>query len=456
MTVSDQAFRVFDGFFELLKRNQIAITPRDKQEALRGLRLVGLANRNEVRATLGALLSHSPEESTTVEQLFQLYFAGSLQTGELISGDGAEASESIRAELADNKDLHRLAQRDPLLRELTQGDEAALRMRLSEIAREIELGRIQNFLQTGYFTFQALDRLGMYRLQGQIRNAGGTGGALDRQLDRLRQTVTDMVQEALQQQDLQVRERFRRNSLLDQPLLSVSAEQRENMRFELERLIQILRTRLSRRRKKMRRGQIDIHRTIRNNLGNDGIPFNLSFRDKPKRKPEIVVLADVSESVRNATEFLLLFVYSLQEAFRRVRSFLFAGHLTESTDLFREASFDNAVGQIFSGEILNIWEPSNFGRSFDEFSVRYADALTPKTSLIILGDARNNYNPDRAELVRQFREKAYKTYWLNPEPRGAWGFGDSAMPAYEPFVDEAVEVRTLRQLNRFINRLVLR
>ena len=179
------------------------------------------------------------------------------------------------------------------------------------------------------------------------------------------------------------------------------------------------------------------------------------MRKRKLERPRLVIMLDVSDSVRHVARFMLQFVYTLQDMFSKVRSFIFVADLGETTDLFKRHPIERAVDLAYSGAVINVYANSNFGRAFQTFSTRFLDAVTGKTTVLVIGDGRNNYNPSHASCLSDIRARAKRLLWLNPEPPLSWGFGDSAMRDYEPHTDKVVVAHNLASLQRVINELVL-
>jgi uncharacterized protein len=208
------------------------------------------------------------------------------------------------------------------------------------------------------------------------------------------------------------------------------------------------------RRKRAKKGRFDIKRTLRQNLEYGGVPFKLRFEKRKKEKPQVVILCDVSDSVRNASRFMLQFVYSLQDLYSRVRSFIFVADIGEVTECFRNNDSKEALDVALKGDIINVYAHSNFGYAFRNFVSDHIGSVNKRTTVIVLGDARNNYNLPHDWCLREIRQRAKKVIWLNPESRNTWGFGDSEMDRYGPHCDLVEECRNLNQLYRVIDRLV--
>jgi uncharacterized protein with von Willebrand factor type A (vWA) domain len=251
-------------------------------------------------------------------------------------------------------------------------------------------------------------------------------------------------------------EKFRRETLLEKSFYHLTEEEIRRMREVVERLAQRIKNILSIRKRRQRRGKLDLHQTLRRNMSHGGIPFELVFRQRKKDRPKLVILCDVSSSVANVSRFMLQFVYQLQEAFTKIRSFVFVAELGEVTQLFQDLDVNEAIEEALEGGgAINVYTRSNFGYAFHEFWRDHLSAVDKKTTVLLLGDARNNYNDARAWCLREIHTKAKNVVWLNPESPSAWGFGDSVMDKYLPYCDVAEECRNLRQLTAMVDRLVL-
>jgi uncharacterized protein with von Willebrand factor type A (vWA) domain len=167
-----------------------------------------------------------------------------------------------------------------------------------------------------------------------------------------------------------------------------------------------------------------------------------------------MVLCDVSDSVRNVSRFMLQFVYALQDLYSKVRSFIFVADIGEVTQLFAEYDANQALEEALHGNLINVYAHSDFGRAFRGFHRDHLAAVNKRTTVIILGDARNNYNLPHEWVLRDVQQRAKQVIWLNPENRMTWGFGDSEMDRYAPFCSIVEECRNLNQLYRVIDRLV--
>jgi uncharacterized protein with von Willebrand factor type A (vWA) domain len=207
----------------------------------------------------------------------------------------------------------------------------------------------------------------------------------------------------------------------------------------------------------LRAGRLDFRKTVRRSLGTGGVPMDPVFRKARPHRPEVFLLCDISGSMATFARFTLQFTYAMATHFSKLRSFVFVDTVDEVTRYFGPGvDFVEALGRIAT-EAEAVWLDghSDYGNSLARFEERFGSEITPRTTLIITGDARNNYRPPRPELLEEISRKARALYWLNPEPRSYWDTGDSVMGRYEPFCDGTYEVRTLRQLEAFVEHLTV-
>ncbi|MFP8879851.1 MAG: VWA domain-containing protein, partial [Myxococcota bacterium] len=281
-------------------------------------------------------------------------------------------------------------------------------------------------------------------------------GLIDGLMEAIRKSVRNFTERELQKQNHDYMEKFRRETLLEKSFYHLSEEEVKKMREVVERLAQKIKNILTIRRKRMKRGKLDLHQTLRRNMSHGGIPFELVWKHRKKNRPKLVILCDVSSSVANVSRFMLQFCYTLQEAFTKIRAFIFVAELGEVTHLFQDGDISESIEQALEGgDVINVYTRSNFGYAFHYFWQNFLSSIDNKTTVIVLGDARNNYNDDKAWCLREMHQKAKNVVWLNPESPSAWGFGDSVMDRYAPYTDVAEECRNLRQLSAMIDRLVL-
>jgi uncharacterized protein len=458
-------------FSNLLRQNGLRVSLTESMDMLRALDVVGLPDRETVRAALRATTVKRTVDVPTFETLFALFFSGLADAIKDITSATAGALELSEADF--QRLLEELRRRleeggielSPLARALLGADAGTLERLLREAAERAALGDIEHGFQEGRFTHAVAQALGLGALASELarlkEQLAGTGADerrleayLDRRLQDLAEMVRRMVRDELQRQDVSRGEQQRLQALSEKSFYYLSEDEIRRMQEAVTRLARRLRNVVSVRRKRARRGKFDSNDTLRKNLQYGGVPFRIVFDRRRKEKPQVMVLCDVSDSVRNVSRFMLQFVYSLQDLYSKVRSFIFVAEIGEITRLFQEREITDAIEAALRGDLINVYAHSDFGRAFKAFHRDFLPAVNKRTTVIILGDGRNNYNLPHDWVLRDVQQRAKQVIWLNPENRMTWGFGDSEMDHYAPYCTLVEECRNLNQLYRVIDRLV--
>jgi len=458
-------------FSNLLRQNGLRVSLTESMDMLRALDVVGLPDRETVRAALRATTVKRTVDVPTFETLFALFFSGLADAIKEITRATAGALELSEEEF--QRLLEELRRRleeggielSPLARALLGADAGTLERLLREAAERAALGDIEHGFQEGRFTHAVAQALGLGALASELarlkEQLAGTGADerrveayLDRRLQDLAEMVRRMVRDELQRQDVSRGEQQRLQALSEKSFYYLSEDEIRRMQEAVTRLARRLRNVVSVRRKRARRGKFDSNDTLRKNLQYGGVPFRIVFDRRRKEKPQVMVLCDVSDSVRNVSRFMLQFVYSLQDLYSKVRSFIFVAEVGEITRLFQERAITDAIEAALRGDLINVYAHSDFGRAFKAFHRDFLPAVNKRTTVIILGDGRNNYNLPHDWVLRDVQQRAKQVIWLNPENRMTWGFGDSEMDRYAPYCTLVEECRNLNQLYRVIDRLV--
>ncbi len=463
-------------FCRLLRRNGVRVSTAESIDAASALAAVGVADRSAVRAALAATLIKRAGDLPAFDELFGLYFERG--AGRLARGPATSLLERLREVAGDAETLARwVDQIAGAAVELSPLARLGLGLRAPEVAAlvaaagaDADLPEIRSPLQIGHYTYRLLERIGIDAAAleieaalGGLAAAGGLGPAavdavsalVQDNLSALRAAIREHVEQEFRRQNLDYPERMRVRSLSDRPLTNLTAADVDALRHEVARLARILRARISLAPRRASTGRLDLGRTMRRSLATGGVPFVIENRRRQRRKPRLLVLCDISDSVRNVSRFMLQFVYTLHELFDRVESFAFVAELGELTDLFRRHDLERAMQMAYSGAAVNVFANSDYGRVLDRFATRHLDKVTHRTTVMVIGDGRNNYNPSRAGRLADIRRRAKQLIWLNPEPRAAWGFGDSAMLEYRPHCDRVVVVSNLDSLRRVVDQLVM-
>jgi len=466
-------------FANLLRKSGLRVSVSEAIDAFRSLDELSIDDREVFRDALRASLVKRGDDVPTYDQLFDLYWSGFHDNlkqafesaASALAGEGIDVEELLRRiqQALENGEPGEMDLSD-LARALLTGDLSELERLIREAATQAGAARIENMLQIGFFGRRTLEALGaenaareLQSLAARLRAAGmgdaeaeAIGRLAERFFEALRQSVRNFMERELQTRNFDYMEKFRREALFEKSFYSLTEEEIARMREVVTRLAQRIKNVMSIRRRRMKRGKLDLHQMLRRNMARGGVPFELVFKERRKDRPKLVILCDVSSSVANVSRFMLQFVYSLQECFTKIRSFVFVAELGEVTQVFHDHDVSKAIEEALEGGgVINVYTRSNFGMAFHTFWRDFLSAIDAKTTVIVLGDARNNYNDPKAWCLRDVHSKAKNVVWLNPESPSAWGFGDSVMDKYLPYTTLAEECRNLRQLSRIVDRLVL-
>jgi uncharacterized protein with von Willebrand factor type A (vWA) domain len=463
-------------FANLLRQNGVRVSLAETLDAISASDVTGLAERDLFRAALRATMIKRATEIPVFEELFDVYFSG---LGEIIKGASKAVQDALAMSDMDFQqfldEMEEMLKKhgdelSELAKQLLQNRDGQLEKMMREAARAVRMQGIQRTIEENYFARALARALGLDKLEQEIKElreqlqkldlGPGLRARMEEYLDRRLKMLDDIIRKYVRQErekrDLKSREEQRMNQLADKSFYYLSDEELEKMREAVTRLAQRLKNIISVRRKRMKKGRFDIKRTLRHNLAYGGVPFKLRFEKRKREKPQVLILCDVSDSVRNASRFMLQFVYSLQDLYSRVRSFVFVADIGEVTEHFRTNDIKEALDVALRGDIINVYAHSDFGRSFRSFVGDHMGAVNKRTTVIVLGDARNNYNLPHDWCLREIRQRAKRVIWLNPESRNTWGFGDSEMERYAIHCDLVEECRNLNQLYRVIDQLVPR
>jgi len=457
-------------FAGLLRRNGLRVSVAELIEAARAGALVGVGEREAFQDALRATMVKRAVDGPLFDQFFELYFGG---LGGLIEGSAAARPSAAQGDREFQQFLeqidHLLARYGADLPELGQAllrdDSGRVEKLLRQAAARIAPSRREGTGAQAHFRAELAGALEIEQLRQalarMLTGLDGEGARAEleeyagRRMRALEEMIGRYVNAELARREPQGIERLRLRQLAEKSFAYLTAEELTQMNAAVTRLAQRLRNVMAIRRRRARRARFDSQRTLRRNLSRGGVPFELVFNRRRRERPQIVVLCDISDSVRNVSRFMLHFVHALQDLYSRVRSFVFVAEIGEVTCYFREGQPQEAMAAALSGEIVNVYAHSNFGRAFKLFVERYLDAITRKTTVIVLGDARNNYNTVNDWCLREIRQRARQLIWLNPESHHTWGFGDSEMARYGQWCDVVEECRNLNQLYRVVDRLVV-
>ena len=461
-------------FTALLRANGLRVSMAEHLDAFHAITELGVGERQAFKDALRATMVKRAVDVPVYDELFDLYFSGlgeAVRQGATALMDAMQLSEQQFQQLMDRlADILQQLDVDlsELARALLENDTGRLEKLLREAAEQAEASNIERSYQEGRYSHSTAQSLGLGGLSEELERIKEQLGRaelppelaeqlrdfIDQRLRDLREMIRRTVRLELEKRDQMQRERNRLANLAEKSFYYLSEDELRRMREAVTKLAQRLKNVVSIRRKRGKRGKFDVSDTLRKSLQYGGVPFRIQFDRRIRDKPQVLVLCDVSDSVRNVSRFMLQFVYSLQDLYSRVRSFIFVSDIGETTQLFEENDTQQAIELALTGTIVNVVAHSDFGRAVRTFHRDYLGAVNNRTTVIILGDARNNYNLAHEWVLRDIRVRAKQVIWLNPESRLTWGFGDSEMDRYLPFCDLVEECRNLNQLYRVIDHLV--
>ncbi|HET9549864.1 MAG TPA: VWA domain-containing protein [Candidatus Binatia bacterium] len=460
-------------FASVLRRNGIRVSLSENMDTFRALELVGIADPVLFRHTLRTTLVKRAGDVKPFEELFDYFFLGIGQALDAIDrrimDELGLSPEQFQEMLEQVQRLLKEMEGDlsALTRALLNNNRAELERQLREaMQQEREQGTADNFRLTPYTRMTArlqLDRVQseIERFKGMLQMLGEKGEDLrnvlrylDERMRDLNRLLREIIQQEQRQKGIEPRDFSQRSALADKSFAFYTEDDIRRMNDAVARLAQRLKNRLSVRRKKAARGRFNVKNTLRKNLQYGGVPFHIQLDRRKKTKPQVMVLCDISDSVLNASRFMLQFVYSVQDLYSKVRSFVFVAEIGEVTKLFEEHDIQTAVEAALKGDVIDVFSHSNFGRAFEQFYKNFFSAVNAKTTVLIIGDGRNNYNRPSDWVLREIRQKAKQLIWLNPESRMTWGIGDSEMPRYAPHCHVAEECRSINQLYKIVDLIV--
>ncbi|MGV0794623.1 vWA domain-containing protein [Mycolicibacterium sp. XJ1819] len=455
-------------FVEALRKQGIAVGPSETVDAGRVMSVLGLDNREVLREGLACAVVRRPDHRETYDAMFDLWFPAALGAKTVLADDESddppeglppEDVEAMRAALldllADNEDLANLDERMAAM-----------------IAQIVEAyGRYNSSRGPSYSSYQALKAMNLDDLEGRLL-AGLLVPYGDDPTPTQEQIAKAMAAQRITQLRRMVEAETKRRTaeqlgrehvqMYGVPQLAenveflrASGDQLRQMRRVVAPLARTLATRLAARRRRARAGQIDLRKTLRKSMSTGGVPIDVVLKKPHPARPELVVLCDVSGSVAGFSHFTLMLVHALRQQFSRVRVFAFIDTTDEVTELFGpDADLAVAVQRITrEAGVYTRDGHSDYGHAFVSFMDKWPNVLSPRSSLLVLGDGRNNYRNPEIDLLARMVRSSRHAHWLNPEPRHLWGSGDSAVPRYEDIITMH-ECRSAKQLAAVIDQLL--
>ena len=444
-------------------------------DAAEALRCVDLGERLQLKHTLGATLVKNVRHWEAFETVFEVYFGlrppeeGGPEDAERLMADSFTITGESTGPGGGELDLDALI--EALFRAVRDEDRGLLLAVVRQAVRQLSGMEPGRPVGGTYYLYRIMRVLDIDALRRRLLRADAEGGALtpleqrmlaeeiDRRLAAFREALRAEIRRRLvaDRGPEAVSRTLRRPLVEDIDLMTATRDELAEVERVVHPLARKLAVRLARRRRQGRVGRLDMRRTVRASLSTGGVPVDPRFRRPRHAKPELVLLCDISGSVATFARFTMQIVSAIASQFSRVRSFAFIDGIDEVTDYFGPGvDFGSAMSRIGS-EARVVWLDghSDYGNVFGRFTDEYLESLTPRSTVIITGDARTNYHDPDAPALRRIAESARAVLWLNPEQRRYWDTGDSVIGTYAELCDAVYEVRNLRQLEQFVELVVL-
>jgi hypothetical protein len=445
-----------------LRASGARVSLAESAEAFSAVDLMGIQDREQFRLSLRATLIKDIRDVPTFDKLFPLFFGsgtppemGGNPMDDLTPEEIQMLAEALR-QFAENlrQRMERLMNGEPLTKS-----------ELESLAQMVGLNQADNLNYQNWMAQRMMRALAfpevreaLKELMEQLQQMGMNRERLEQMRQMIQQNMAAM-QEQIQQfagqrlaENLSERPRGENvDDLMNRPFQALSDADKKLLQREVKRLAAALRTRIALRQKRAKNGQMDPKATIRANLKYHGVPMEIRHKNRVK-KPKIVVICDISTSMRFCSELMLSFLFALQGQVRKTHAFAFIDHLESITEDFTGSNADEAIQSV-------LWRmPSghyntDLGWSLNDFQNEYMNTLNGQTTLILVGDGRNNYFNPRLDIFSTMTRHAARTIWLNPEPPHLW-HGDSDMPKYAPLCSDVLKVGNLRELAEAVDALM--
>jgi hypothetical protein len=457
-------------FVQELRSAGVPVSMVEAIDAMESLAHVDLADRVQFKETLRATLVKNSRHEAAFEVAFEVYFANRVTPSDSgLAGDKLFTANQLDQEgwMGGTSGLSVESLIETLFEAMAGQDFDRLRnaaRRAVDQLAGMEPGRPVGGTYYLYRTLRQLDvealeqrLLEMYLAEVDPEDALAVRLAKEdakRAVEQLRDELKDEIRRRLvaDRGHQAVAKTLRQPSVEEIDLMHATRTDLANIEHVIEPLTRKLAVRLARRRRLSKKGRLDFRKTVRSSLATGGVPVEPRFKTVRPHRPEIFLLCDISGSMATFARFTLQFTYAMATQFSRLRAFVFVDAVDEVTDFFRPGvDFGEALTRIGTeADVVWLDGHSDYGHAFEQFLVKYGKELTPRTTLIVAGDARNNYRDPRAQNLAEIADAVEAVYWLNPEPSAYWDSGDSVMVRYAGSCEQVFEVRNLKQLELFV------
>jgi uncharacterized protein with von Willebrand factor type A (vWA) domain len=450
-------------FIRALRAAGVRVSISESQDAMNGVQEVGIREMQQFRDALRSTLVKEHRDQPTFEYFFPLFFTNNqppLQDiNEELTPEQQQMLQDALQSLMGNMD----ALRD-LLQQLMDGQPFS-QEQLDQMGQQAGLPNADQMYQRGWFErrmmrqsqMNALERM-LAELLQELSEMGMSDEALQELAEMMRENMQGLNEQISQYvgqsiaEQMAEREPDPKDDLLDLPIQRLNQHDIDQIRDEIRRLAAKLRSRASLRQKKARTGTFDPRKTLRQNMRYGGVPMEMKFRYKHK-KPKLVLICDLSTSMRYMVEFLMTLVYEMQDHVQKTNSYIFIDDMVDVTMKLEQMDSQDAVEKVLRENPPGYYS-TDLGNSLKTFQKEHYSAIDSRTTVIILGDGRNNYNNPRLDIHGDMQRKARRLFWFCPEPPIQWGTGDSDMHEYADQADGVYLIRTLRDLANAVDEII--
>lgn len=487
------AHQALSDFIRVLRQAEVPVTIHEAMLAYETLDMLGFGDRTLLKDSLSMVLAKTGDETETFNHTFDRFFSfdrfsdrqrgrksddedgegddgeadgqqkdGAGGEGEGQGSGGGEGGGGGGTAIEDDEEADGeggIGEFGRLASMILNDDGEGIAVAMAQAARAVELNDIVLFTQKGLYVMRLLDQMGLAQLDLDIENLEAdlktetweTAIRLKEGRADIIEDVRDYVEQQLLQMTAGDADRMREDVLRRIKLTNVSPDEFGHM-YEMVRQVAKKLIALHARRKKIKnKGHIDMRRTIQRNMSYGGVMFDIHWKTTKIERPKIYAVCDVSGSVAKVSQFLLMFLYSMNEVLPKVRSFVFSNRLYEVTRQFDQMDALEAIDDVRAKYGQGV---TDYGTSFQDLKDLALTKIDKKSTVIILGDARNNYNEPKQEILKELYDRSKRLIWLNPEPKYNWTTGDSEMRRYQPYCHQVEVCNTLVHLERVINQIL--
>ncbi|MDA7855644.1 VWA domain-containing protein [Pseudomonadales bacterium] len=468
-------------FIRVLRNADVRVSTSESIDAMHAAALLGYHNRELLKQALSSTLAKSEAEKESFNYCFEHFFSAetpslsqdSVEQWPAANENDLSASDDMPSDtivdnttsfepdtsLQSDTSEHGSPVEASLANLLMANNSNDIAIAMAQAGEAIKVNNMQVFTQKGPYSWRMLKQMGMDELQETIRTLEQNkdpaqhriAHELTERLNWLREQVRDFVEKKYLLFASQSGQKLREEVLKKARLSSLDRLYHRDMQLLVKKMAKKLASQHARRKRVFKKGQLNAGKTIARNISNDGIMFDTHWKSKRRDRPKVFAICDVSGSVALYSRFLLMLLYSLHEVLPKVRAFAFSNTLGEVSNVFAQYSIEKAI------ELVNAqWSmgSTDYGQAFEDFSSLCLDSIDNHSTIIILGDARNNYGDAKAQLLKTLYERSQRVIWINPESKSMWGGGDSEMPGYAAYCHDASSCNTLGQLENIVARLL--